>query len=208
MCPIRNNRSAFTLIELLIVVAIIAILAAIAVPNFLEAQVRAKVSRVKTDMRSIAVAIESYTVDWNRGPIGYNEGSELLKLWDAVTRHWAFNRMTSPIAYLSSPARDPFAVPVTVRDTAGNVTKSLDYYEYQHCEYWLTGTNVNRRIFASKGYVWYLRSLGPDGVIGSPMLTEMVAAGNPNNVYDPSNGTVSNGEIHLTSKGFFTGPSS
>jgi prepilin-type N-terminal cleavage/methylation domain-containing protein len=36
----------FTLIELLIVVAIIAILAAIAVPNFLEAQVRAKVSRV------------------------------------------------------------------------------------------------------------------------------------------------------------------
>lgn len=59
------NLKGFTLIELLIVVAIIAILAAIAVPNFLEAQTRAKVSRAKNDMRSIATALESYFVDKN-----------------------------------------------------------------------------------------------------------------------------------------------
>ena len=59
-------RKAFTLIELLIVVAIIAILAAIAVPNFLEAQVRSKVSRVKADMRSMRTAMEAYRVDYNR----------------------------------------------------------------------------------------------------------------------------------------------
>src|SRR6187551_2410615 len=55
---------AFTLIELLIVVAIIAILAAIAVPNFLEAQTRSKVSRCKADMRSLATALEAYRVDY------------------------------------------------------------------------------------------------------------------------------------------------
>ncbi len=65
------RRKGFTLIELLIVVAIIAILAAIAVPNFLEAQVRSKVSRAKSDMRTMATALESYIVDHNNPPYGY-----------------------------------------------------------------------------------------------------------------------------------------
>ncbi len=69
--PSRVARG-FTLIELLIVVAIIAILAAIAVPNFLEAQVRSKVSRVKADMRTLATAIETYTVDNNKPMPIYN----------------------------------------------------------------------------------------------------------------------------------------
>ena len=63
------SKKGFTLIELLIVVAIIAILAAIAVPNFLEAQVRAKVSRAHSDMRSLATAIEAFRVDVNEYPI-------------------------------------------------------------------------------------------------------------------------------------------
>lgn len=64
----KLTKRGFTLIELLIVVAIIAILAAIAVPNFLEAQTRAKISRVKNDHRSIATALESYAVDNNQYP--------------------------------------------------------------------------------------------------------------------------------------------
>ena len=68
MMEILRIRRAFTLIELLIVVAIIAILAAIALPNFLEAQTRAKVARVHADLRTIIGAIEAYRVDHNRYP--------------------------------------------------------------------------------------------------------------------------------------------
>jgi prepilin-type N-terminal cleavage/methylation domain-containing protein len=68
-------KKGFTLIELLIVVAIIAILAAIAVPNFLEAQIRSKVSRVKNDQRTYATGLESYFVDNNLYPSHSRQGS-------------------------------------------------------------------------------------------------------------------------------------
>ncbi|HPO08766.1 MAG TPA: prepilin-type N-terminal cleavage/methylation domain-containing protein, partial [bacterium] len=65
----RPMRRAFTLIELLIVVAIIGILAAIAVPNFINAQERAKVGRARSDVRSIVNALEMYRLDNNNYPL-------------------------------------------------------------------------------------------------------------------------------------------
>ena len=60
------NKKGFTLIELLIVVAIVGILAAIAIPNFLTALARAKQRRTMVDMRTVATAWESRTVETNR----------------------------------------------------------------------------------------------------------------------------------------------
>lgn len=67
---IRLNKKGFTLIELLIVVAIIGIIAAIAIPNLLNAIQRGKQKRTMADMRSVATAVEAFSVDNNRYPGG------------------------------------------------------------------------------------------------------------------------------------------
>jgi len=64
-----QRKEGFTLIEILIVVAIIAVVAAIAVPNIMSASIRAKVSGVRSDMGSIAIALEDYKVDYGTYPI-------------------------------------------------------------------------------------------------------------------------------------------
>jgi type II secretion system protein G len=68
-----RRQKGFTLIELLIVVAIIGIIAAIAIPNLLNAINRGRQKRTMADMRSIATAIESYQVDFNRYPTGVTD---------------------------------------------------------------------------------------------------------------------------------------
>ncbi len=60
MKKFHNRKGGFTLIELMIVVAIIGILAAIAIPNFLRFQLKAKSSEGKTNIAAIRTAEESY----------------------------------------------------------------------------------------------------------------------------------------------------
>jgi prepilin-type N-terminal cleavage/methylation domain-containing protein len=64
-----KKRKGFTLIELMIVIAIIIILAAIAIPNYLRMTDRARRSRVAGDFASIATALEAYSVDWGKYPV-------------------------------------------------------------------------------------------------------------------------------------------
>ena len=220
---------AFTLIELLIVVAIIAILAAIAVPNFLEAQTRAKVARAKADMRTMTLAITAFHVDHNRYPVGTDDRGKIpieienhfmqsevapgasgepyafytfqtTQIPDSVQGHG----LTTPLAYMTKIPNDPFA--------------SVDEITYSYRE----GRDGDRT-------GWILTSFGPDvddlenggknNACGSLKAECCGRHGDISEVhalpgsgryvldlpqrmmelaemsYDPSNGTVSNGDL-------------
>jgi prepilin-type N-terminal cleavage/methylation domain-containing protein len=92
---INKRRGGFTLVEIMIVVAIIALLAAIAVPGFLRARKRSQASRILNDLRMIDSAVDQYAIETNRktgdtvavadwtnylkkGSVLYNTGNSLL----------------------------------------------------------------------------------------------------------------------------------
>lgn len=64
--PLSHRRGGFTLVEIMIVVAIIALLAAIAVPGFLRARKRSQATRVLNDLRSISSAVDQYAIENNK----------------------------------------------------------------------------------------------------------------------------------------------
>ena len=59
----RRSNQGFTLIELMIVIAIIAILAAILVPNFIRARAQGQFTACKSNLKNIATALEMYSTD-------------------------------------------------------------------------------------------------------------------------------------------------
>ena len=63
---LNNRRGGFTLVEIMIVVAIIALLAAIAVPNFLRARKRSQATRVLEDLRMLDSAVDQYAIETNK----------------------------------------------------------------------------------------------------------------------------------------------
>ena len=60
---LQSKRAGFTLVEIMIVVAIIALLAAIAVPGFLRARKRSQASKVLNDLRLISGAVDQYAIE-------------------------------------------------------------------------------------------------------------------------------------------------
>lgn len=63
---LHSKRAGFTLVEIMIVVAIIALLAAIAVPGFLRARKRSQASKILNDLRMIDGAVDQYAIETGR----------------------------------------------------------------------------------------------------------------------------------------------
>jgi type II secretion system protein G len=170
----------FTLIELLIVVAIIAILAAIAVPNFLEAQVRSKVSRSRADVRSITTALEVYCVDTNHYP-SHNFAPAFARL----------NVLTTPIAFITQVPLDIFAdrhkdpVTYTYHRNGYIYDEIAPLIEIGH---WDVLTYIEAY---NRGQKWLLIGRGPNLVYDATFFSDP----NIDTRYDPTNGTVSRGDL-------------
>ena len=78
--PLRQK--GFTLVEIMIVVAIIALLAAIAVPGFLRARKRSQASRILNDLRMIDSALDQYAIENNKKsnvPVGTADWTSYIK---------------------------------------------------------------------------------------------------------------------------------
>lgn len=153
------QRRAFTIVELLVAIAIISILAAIATQNFLEAQVRSKVARTKSDLRTIRIALEVYATDQGAYPL--NAGG--------IGLTGALYNLLAPVRYLSALPLDVF------RDR-------VSYYYYASGQIVPEGPNGS----------FVLAGSGPDRTIETTTTATVV--------YDPTNGTVSSGDIVLTHK--------
>lgn len=180
-------------------VAIIGILAAIAVPNFLNAQFRAKLARCYSDLKAVQTAIGTYTVDHNWAP--FDRGEERLN-------GESYFALTTPIAYLSSitACRDPFS-----SKTADSITGN----NYLYCDYGAPlragktdSEMVERKVeYAAAGVTYIMVSLGPNrqtdwewtnwgaGLRALKTPAKAGVNGNGGCFYSISNGLRSNGDI-------------
>ena len=209
-------KKAFTLIELLIVVAIISILAAIAVPNFVEAQTRAKVSKSVAHMRTIANAIEIYRTDYHDFPIIASQPQidnlqfpYFLVGWLMVSNSSGIHigsRLTTPVEYLGSVPFDPFNS--YLLDSFFGMNNAYSKSEWSVI---MTGVPKQYRSLVnhqpvgllgrSQGYTYFFESCGPNLTWESQGINTFYGGVGP---YNPTNGTVSAGNIMYYDIGGFS----
>ncbi len=177
-----DHRNGFTVIELLVITAMILILFSVSMPSLLEAQVRDKVAKARADIRMIAFAMEEYYRDYKVYP-AESESDATHRGRTSRGLFW----LTSPIRYLENTPKDPFGEKISILlkapyffETGGIEILSAQYLKFDGCL-----------------ATWVLFSIGPD-----ERENDVVSA-NPHwmtldgsvDSYSPTNGTTSDGDI-------------
>lgn len=170
----RSSVGGFTLIELLVVVAIIMVLISIAMPNYLEATLRANVAASLAEMRSLGGALEMYSIDYKSYPLG------------------RLHVLVDPVPYIDTLPRDKFSESSRYSYGARPVNVATRWL--------LAGRGPDRERNTSP--IEFYPGYDPLLFIG--LFVEPEAEGaEPFDymVYSPTNGSISRGDLYFASDG-------
>jgi type II secretory pathway pseudopilin PulG len=173
--------------------------AAIAVPNFMNAQTRARVARVRADVKSLTTALEQYRMDRNDYPIDMGGPNEREQL--------SWKQLTTPVSYISSTdvCRDPFTHGLAGA-TGGTFSGVRTYYDYGggtwHESLSGTDSQARKKLYEEDSRAGFIiLSFGPNRAREFPWGSQNVmdlGLRRPAGllyVYNASNGVTSAGDI-------------
>ena len=130
---INKRQGAFTLVEIMIVVAIIALLASIAVPNFMRARLRTQAGLVKDSLRIIDSAIDQYAIERNKAngaAVAWGDIKGYIKdstpLYASAGKDILGNSLVTGLAVGTLPA-----VPAATKTALSDVTDAEFWSPYQ-----------------------------------------------------------------------------
>lgn len=187
---VTHVPSGLTLIELLIVVAIISVLSTLAVVNYSESQVRSKVAATKNNMRVLVTALESYATDWQRYPSSHGVGDYYMEDQLVAPISVRLIPLTTPVAYITTIPQDPFPP----HDGWGRIDRDI----YDTFDYLDSAALPHRGSGLTSGAFYRIASPGPDlyQAFGGRTVASADYECNLMGVdYDPTNGTKSAGDI-------------